>query len=155
FARPRTGGIEGADDGREGHVTVLDAKTNAVVGTITLPPLADTGFLSNGTTLGGVPLRTNPDGSDVFDTRTGAFPNQLRSIVIRGDRAYLPNIGASPNGPFRFNVNLQSLLNVVDVGTNADSGQTINMNSGVQNEGDATQLFITNPFAVAFDHRKT
>ena len=30
---------------------------------------------------------------------TSAFPNQLQSIVIRGNHAYLPNIAASPTGP--------------------------------------------------------
>ena len=30
---------------------------------------------------------------------TSAFPNQLQSIVIRGNHAYLPNIAASPYGP--------------------------------------------------------
>ena len=32
-------------------------------------------------------------------TTTSAFPNQLQSIVIRGNQAYLPNIAASPDGP--------------------------------------------------------
>ena len=39
------------------------------------------------------PGLTNPPAPD-----TMAFPNQLQSIVLRGDQAYLPNIAASPTG---------------------------------------------------------
>jgi hypothetical protein len=78
---------------------------------------------------------------------TGAFPNLLQSIVIIGNRAYLPNTASSPNGPFKFNVNVQGFLSVFDINTDTDSGQTINMNSGVQFELQNVKLFITNPIA--------
>ena len=45
---------------------------------------------------------------------TSAFPNQMQSIVIRGNQAYLPNIAASPTGPLRFNVDTQAFVNVLD-----------------------------------------
>ena len=35
--------------------------------------------------------------------------------------------------------------------TDTDSGQTINMNNGVQNEPQNVELFITNPIAIAFE----
>src|SRR5262249_37857118 len=38
-----------------------------------------------------------------------------------------------------------------DITTDTDSGQTINMNSGVQNEPQNVKLFITNPIAIAFE----
>ena len=42
----------------------------------------------------------------------GVFPNQLLSAVIRGDRLYLPNIGAQPEPPEIFNANVQALVYV-------------------------------------------
>jgi YVTN family beta-propeller protein len=135
---------EGFDDGKEGRVVFVQFGGSPA--TIVLDPLANTGFNANGSLLDGIP----PVDPPVFTTPTGAFPNQLDSIFIRGDRAYLPNIGASPNGPVRFNVNVQSLLSVIDINTNLDSGQTINMNQGVQFEPVGERLFITNPLAVAF-----
>ena len=47
--------------------------------------------------------RSTPRGDGAPDP-TSAFPNQMQSIVIRGNQAYLPNIAASPSGPLRFNV---------------------------------------------------
>ena len=42
----------------------------------------------------GLPASPTPNGA-----ATKAYPNQMQSIVIRGDRAYLPNIAASPERP--------------------------------------------------------
>ncbi len=130
---------EGSDDGKEGRVTIISAKKDKVIGTVVLPPMA-TGFNSSGSTLG----RTDAT------TSTFAFPNLLQGIVIKGDRAYLPNTASSPNGPFRFNVNVQGFLSVFDTTLDEETGQTINMNRGVQFESAATRLFITNPIAIAF-----
>ncbi|MFO0875307.1 MAG: hypothetical protein U0575_15240 [Phycisphaerales bacterium] len=142
--------LEGFDNGKQGHVIVLDAgaSDSGILADITLEPLANVGFNSNGSVLGGVPA-TNPA---TFTFPTGAFPNQLDSIVIKGDRAYLPNTAASPNGPVRFNVNVQSFLSVLNTVTGLDSGQTINMNKGIQFEPTGQKLFITNPVAIAFKH---
>jgi YVTN family beta-propeller protein len=101
---------EGADDGRVGRVTVIDAHSNHVINTVILNPLPDTGFRSDGNTLAREPLSTPP----VFDNVTGAFPNLLEAIVVRGNIAYVPGTCSSPNGPFRFNVNVQSCLSTID-----------------------------------------
>ena len=50
----------------------------------------------------------------VFDNPTKAFPNLLEAVVIKGNRAYVPGTCSSPNGPFRFNVNVQSCLSAID-----------------------------------------
>jgi YVTN family beta-propeller protein len=142
---------EGRDDGKEGHVTVISAASNTVTDIVTLNPLANTGFNSDGSTLDRVTVPPAAAGSFI----TGAFPNLLQSIVIQGNRAYLPNTASSPNGPFKFNVNVQGFLSVFDTGTDTDSGQTINMNNGVQNEDPKVKLFITNPIAIAFDRTGT
>ena len=140
---------EGRDDGKEGWVTVISLAGHRVLGNVVLNPLANTGFNSNGSTLDRIPLQDPP----VFNFPTGAFPNLLESVVIRGDRAYLANTASSPNGPFRFNVNVQGVLSVVDISNDTEAvDQTINMNRGVQFEPPGKRLFITNPIAVAFKH---
>ena len=50
----------------------------------------------------------------MFDNPTRAFPNLLEAIVIKGNFAYVTGTCSSPNGPFRFNVNVQSCLSVID-----------------------------------------
>jgi YVTN family beta-propeller protein len=101
----------GADDYKEAHVSVFSTKKDRFVRTVVLNPLANVGFNANGNTLAGIAPGAN------FDQPTGAFPNQLNSIVIKGDHAYLPNTAASPNGPVRFNVNVQAFLSVIDLDT--------------------------------------
>jgi YVTN family beta-propeller protein len=137
---------EGADDGREGRVTVISANSNHVLGTVRLTPLADVGsaFRSDGNTLNREPLTT------VFDNVSGAFPNLLESITIKGHLAYVPGTCSSPNGPFRFNVNVQSCLSTIDIEQHTEAFKTLNMNVGVNFEPVGKKLFNTNPFAVAF-----
>ena len=139
---------EGRDDGKEGRVTVISLADHTILGTVVLNPLADTGFKSNGSVLDRIPATDPP----TFTFVTRWFPNLLESIVIKGNRAYLANVGASPNGPVRFNVNVQSFLSVFDTTTDQDSGQTLNMNRGVQFESVGVRLFNTTPLAIAFKH---
>jgi YVTN family beta-propeller protein len=137
---------EGADDGREGRVTIINGHNDHVIGTVRLAPLADVGaaFRSDGNTLKREPLTT------VFDNISGAFPNLLESITIKGNLAYVPGTCSSPNGPFRFNVNVQSCLSTIDVDQQVEAFGTLNMNVGVNFEPVGKKLFNTNPFAVAF-----
>ena len=144
FTKP--GGRQGDDFGKEGLVAVLNINTAStsiadysVARTVTLAPQF-TGF-------------NHPD---LPGTTTGAFPNQLQSIVLRGDRAYLPNIAASPSGPLRFNIDTQAFVNVI-TGTNgtspADGGSAnlLNLHLGARNpEPGKTKLFFSNPCAMAF-----
>ncbi|HEY3215380.1 MAG TPA: beta-propeller fold lactonase family protein [Candidatus Eisenbacteria bacterium] len=147
----RPGVLIGRDDYKEGRVTVISAATDDVVGSVTLQPLANTGFRSNGSALAHVP----PTDPATFTFVTGAFPNMLNSIVVKGNRAYLPNAGASPDGPVRFNVNVQALLSVVDLTTDTESPtQTINMNRGINFEPPGPgRLFLAVPWTIDFKHR--
>jgi YVTN family beta-propeller protein len=140
---------EGTDNGRVGRVTVIDAHSNQVLTTAILNPLPNVGaaFLSDGNTLAREPLTT------VFNNVTGAFPNLLEAITVHGNRAYVPGTCSSPNGPFRFNVNVQSCLSTIDTATDVEAfgaGTTLNMNVGVNFEPAGVKLFNTNPFAIAF-----
>jgi YVTN family beta-propeller protein len=142
--RPRTQS-EGADDGRVGRVTVIDAEWNRVIKTIVLNPILVSAFFqSDGNTLAREPL------TGVFDNRTRAFPNLLEAVVIKGRRAYVANTCSSPNGPFRFNVNVQSCLSVIDITRDVEARPSLNMNDGVNFEPPGTRLFNTNPVAIAF-----
>jgi YVTN family beta-propeller protein len=137
----------GADDYKEAHVSVFSTKKDRFLHTVVLNPLANVGFNANGNTLAGIAPGAN------FDQPTGAFPNQLNSIVIKGNHAYVPNTAASPNGPVRFNVNVQSFLSVIDLGTDTE-GATINMNRGINLEAaSASRVFLAVPWAAAFEHR--
>jgi YVTN family beta-propeller protein len=137
---------EGRDDGREGRVTLIDAATDSVTKTIKLAAKA-TGFQSDGSTLDKIVF----DGTANTKVNTLAFPNQLESIVVRGNRAYLPNTASSPNGPVKFNVNVQSFVSVIDIDADQEAAdETFNMNKGVQLEAVGKKLFPTNPSALAF-----
>jgi len=139
---------EGRDDGREGRVGVIDAATDTLVKTIKLSAKA-TGFQSDGSTLD----KTVSDGTAATKVDTLAFPNQLESIVVRGNRAYLPNTASSPNGPVKFNVNVQAFVSVIDLDADQEAvAETFNMNKGVQLEAVGKKLFPTNPAALAFKH---
>ena len=140
---------EGRDDGREGRVTVLDANTDTILSTIKLSAHL-TGFKSAGSTLDKIVFDATNAATNVD---TLAFPNQLESIVVRGNRAYVPNTASSPNGPVKFNVNVQSFLSVIDIVNDVEAGnQTFNMNKGIQFEPFGKRLFPTNPAAMAFKH---
>ena len=88
------------------------------------------------------PSRAFPPPGDpanfVFTDR--AYPNQLNNIGIKGNFAFVPNTGASPNGPFRFDVNTHSLLSVLDRTTNVDAGKTINMHTAVRDQTNSAKL---------------
>jgi YVTN family beta-propeller protein len=155
IARPRKNDprppaqLEGRDDGHEGAVTVISIANDTIVREVVLNPLdpAKVGFNSDGSTLDKIP----PQNNGQFPTPTGCFPNELQSIVVKGNFAYVPAIGSSPNGPFRFNVNGQSMLSVINLTNDTeDRAKTINMNFGLGAENGATRLFLSNPTAIAF-----
>jgi YVTN family beta-propeller protein len=78
----------------------------------------------------------------------GVFPNQLLSALIRGNRLYLPNIGAAPEPPEKFDVNVQALVSAVD--TNALSEvvtETVNLNKQIDVEPAAPPPSLDRTFA--------
>jgi uncharacterized protein (TIGR03437 family) len=125
---------DGFDDAKTGFVTAISVATDTVIQSNALQHIAPP---------------ANPATTD-FTFTTGAYPNQLNTIATKGNFAYIPNTAASPNGPVRFNVNVQSPVNVINLATNQDAGQTINMQSAVGAQTNPTKLFITQPWAIAF-----
>ena len=138
----KAGGKQGDDFGREGLVTVLDINTSSLNLTdykvARVIPLAAqvTGFKFPGLT-----------------NDTSAFPNQLQSVVVRGESAYLPNIAASPTGPLRFNLDTHAFVNVI-AGANSSSPLdfgALNLHLGARDpEPGKVKHFFANPWAIAF-----
>ena len=150
---PIDGQVDGADDAKAGHVTVISAATDTVHRryrrSIRSPTPASR---RSAMRFSGSRRRPRPLPTD-FKFVTGAYPNQLNNIAIRGKFAFVPNTGASPNGPFRFDVNTQSLLSVIDTTTRRDAGKTINMHSAVAAQTATPKRFITQPWAIALKHK--
>src|SRR4051794_24096171 len=147
FTRP--GGRQADDNGHEAAVCRLDVKPASrrmrdyrPAARIALGPRV-TGFTVDSTGDG------QPD-------PTSAWPNQLQSIVIRGNTAYLPNIAASPSGPLRFNVDTQAFVTTIDGvrgnrQVDSSAARFINLHLGARDpEPGKKKLFFANPWAIAF-----
>jgi DNA-binding beta-propeller fold protein YncE len=146
---PIAGRIDGRDDAKAGHVTVISTATDARVAEAIVNPLPDTGFKATGDALARI-APGDPANPANFLYTTGAYPNQLNNVAIKGNFVFLPNTGASPNGPVRFDVNTQSLLSVINRTSNLDAGRTINLHVAVRDQASPDKLFITQPWAIAF-----
>lgn len=149
-------GVQGLDTGKEGVVCRIDVDTDSPTienyhpaAVIRLAPQI-TGFQFPG---------LNED--------TLAFANQLQSIVIRGDQAYLPNIAASPSDPLRFNVDTHAFVNIIDGvsgGMQSDAslskfflggsklGPNLHLGAQVPEVGKKT-LFFANVWGIAFTNQ--
>ncbi len=158
---------EGLDDQREGRVVGISSRTNvANADPVRLQPLVNAGFNSNGRLAPGpgqVPAiaSTNPQ---TFTTPTSAFPNQLASLAIRPGTllAYVVSTAASPNGPLRFNSNVQGLISVFNTQARSEvtAGQTdstvrrtapLNLNQGINLATfPEPRLFLSNPTGIAW-----
>ncbi len=146
----KSGGIQGNDAGKDGIVCQFN-----IPPTVTdLPTLGATVALAAQNT--GFNIDSNGDGTP---DPTLAYANQLQSVVIRGNQAYLPNIAASPSRPLRFNTNTQSFVNVIDnaatgAPTDAGAAKFINMHLGARDpEAGKTRIFFANPWAIAFTNQ--
>lgn len=148
---PVSGKVDGSDDAKAGAVTLISAASDTVIGQVTVNPLADVGFKAAGDALKHIAPPATPAPED-FKFTVGAYPNQLNNVAVRGHFAFLPNTGAAPNGPVRFDVNTESLLSVIDLNAKADAGQTINMHQAVGKQTNPAKRFITQPWAIAFKH---
>jgi cytochrome c peroxidase len=140
----KAGGVQADDLGKEGIVCQFAIPAGlgslpTVTGPLALAP-RETGFR----------IDSNGDGTP---DATSAYPNQLQSVVIRGNRAYLPNIAASPSRPLRFNVDTQAFVNVINnaaSGVPSDAG-ALNLHLGARDpEPGKKRLFFSNPWAIAF-----
>jgi YVTN family beta-propeller protein len=141
------GNGEARDLGKQGVVQAFPAgNANPPITKITLKPLADSGFTANRVSPNNFCNTVPPAQSSIFCPRPdlpatdpantnnpqGVFPNQLLSAVIRGDRLYLPNIGAQPEPPEIFNANVQALVYAVDVDAREERvAEHVNLNKQI------------------------
>jgi YVTN family beta-propeller protein len=149
FAVVRPGGVQADDAGRVAQVCRLDIRTRSS----RIADYRPARLISMSSQVTGFTIDSTGDG--VGDA-TAAFPNQLSSIVIRGNNAYLPNIAASPTGPLRFNVDTHAFVNVIG-GVNGRSARDesaakfLNLHLGARNpEPGKKRLFFANVQAIGF-----
>jgi YVTN family beta-propeller protein len=148
---------EARDLGKQGVVYSFVVGNPSAVTKIALSPLTDSGF--NATRQAFCPsahpahvanplLCPRPDlpANDPANTNApqGVFPNQLLSALIRGNRLWLPNIGAEPEPPEAFNVNVQALVYAVDTDALTEvTAEHVNLNRQIAMEAvpaDPTSL---------------
>jgi YVTN family beta-propeller protein len=153
FRDPTFGGNgEARDLGKQGVVQAFPAgNSNPPITKITLKPLTNSGFNANRVSPNNFCNTVPPGQSNIFcpdsnnlsnplntNDPQGVFPNQLLSAVIRDDRLYLPNIGAQPEPPEVFNVNVQALVYSVDVdGLEERPAEHVNLNQQIAVEAAA------------------
>src|SRR5262249_23709801 len=128
FAEPVPGGRgEGFDDGKRGVVIAFGVSRSAPPAPVFLSPMRDSGVTADRSAFCPQfdpqahsdlfcpdPTATDPASDVIAKAPQGAFPNQLQSLVMRNGLLYVPSIGASPEPPVVFNVNVQALVHVVD-----------------------------------------
>jgi YVTN family beta-propeller protein len=148
------GNGENRDLGKRGVVQAFPAgNANPTITKITLAPLPDSGFKASRTAFctkavdpqpHSLVFCPDPDlpGTDPVNAINpqGVFPNQLLSALIRGNRLFLPNIGAMPEPPEEASVNVQALVNVVDTQALTEVG------AGLTNRNLNVQIAVEQPF---------
>jgi DNA-binding beta-propeller fold protein YncE len=149
FAVVKPGGVQADDNGRVAQVCRVDINTRATK----LSGYRPARLVSMGSQTTGFTVDSTGDGAP---DATAAFPNQLGSIVIKGNNAFLPNIAASPSGPLRFNVDTHAFVNVIG-GVNGSSARDdsaakfLNLHLGARNpEPGKKRLFFANVADIGF-----
>ncbi|MGH9894181.1 MAG: hypothetical protein ACREA0_19800, partial [bacterium] len=154
------GGREGFDDGKQGIVHSFPVNDPDDITQITLSPLADSGFpadrsnfCNNTRVVAGVPVppvnqtfcpdvTAGPGDPVITKDQQAVHPNQLHAALICDGKLYLPNIGAQPEPPVFFNVNVQALVHVVDTTTLSEvAGSTVNLNAQIATEPEPADRF--------------
>ena len=148
FSFTRPGGKQANDNGREGVVCRLNVSTSSK----RIRELPRRRPRSRSRRRSPASRSTPP--AMACPTRPSAFPNQLQSIVIRGNQAYLPNIAASPIGPAAVQRRHAGVRErdrqARSSGTPVDAGAAkfLNLHLGArQPETGKKKLFFANPWA--------
>lgn len=109
------------DTGSRGRVFSFKVGDLSLITPTTLSPLANVGFNADRTvfctasaSLQSTVYCPNPKPVDPTQVPQGAFPNQLHAALIRNGQMFLPSIGAAPEPPVKFNVNVQALVHAID-----------------------------------------
>ena len=123
------GNGENRDLGKQGVIQAFPAGSGSPpITKITLAPIPDSGFNANRITpnnfcgAAAQSLVFCPSVGDPANNPQGVFPNQVLSALIRGNRLFLPNIGAQPEPPETASTNVQALVNAVDTEAPKNAG---------------------------------
>ena len=151
FARLIKGGPgEGFDDGKQGIVKTFLVNNPKQINEITLSPMPS-GFTADrkayckntsGNNAANDTFCPDPKITDPLDPKIAkdpqnVFPNQFLSALACGNKLYLPNIGAQPEPPVFFNVNVQALVDVVDIpGLQEREDLHVNLNDQIKTEAE-------------------
>ena len=139
---------EAFDDGKRGVVQAFSSTGIGNVTRVTLSPLANAGFTADrksfctATNAAAANNTYCPDTtvSDPLDPRIaqdpqGAYPNQLYALLVRGGQVIVPSVGAGPEPPVKFNLNVQGLVHVIDRSALAEvNNLTVNLNNQIKAE---------------------
>ncbi len=144
---------EGFDNGKQGVICAFPVD-GVGVEQITLSPLANSGFNADRRPF--CPLITatahsaafcpdatitDPNSTVINADPQGVYPNQFQSLVLRNGLVFAPNIGAQPEPPVRFNVNVQALVSVADAVTLTERTDLhVNLNAQVKAEVQPTNV---------------
>jgi len=86
------------------------------------------------------------------------YPNQLHSVLLRGSSVYVANVGAQPEPPVRFNVNVQGLVGVLNRVQDKETDRTVNLNAQIAKEtqpvpaeGSLDRVFLNDLVAIDAD----
>lgn len=136
------------DNGKQGVVFAFQVGNPGSPVKITLAPVANVGFTADRSafcTKFNVnahsdvfcpdPNEADPAAASITADPQGAYPNQLHAALIRLNGLFVPSIGAGPEPPVKFNVNVQALVHVVDTDTAQDlPNLTVNLNEQIKTE---------------------
>src|SRR6185436_8895108 len=88
------------------------------------------------------------------------YPNMLFGALVRGSQLFVNNVGASPEPPVRFNVNVQALVGVIDRVHDVETPNSLNLNAQVSKETappagtvSLDKLFLNDIVALDADRR--
>ena len=156
------GNGEARDLGKRGVVHAFPAgNAKPPITKITLSPLSNFGFTASRANFCSKASPPQPHslifcpdpnlpGTDPVNVNNpqGVFPNQLLSALVRGNRLYLPNIGAQPEPPQIFNGNVQALVYAVDSNALAEvEDEHVNLNKQIDKETAAPPPSLDRTFA--------
>ena len=128
------------DTGSRGRVISFPVGDFKLQTTTILSPLSDSGFTADRTAFCAPTAHSqvycpNPAPPDLAKVPQGAFPNQLYDALIRNGQMFVPSIGAAPEPPVRFNVNVQALVHAVNTSTLQEIPDNhVNLNAQIKDE---------------------
>jgi len=74
------------------------------------------------------------DDGTLAKTPQMVYPNMLYAALVRGPLLYVPNVGAQPEPPVKFNTNVQGLVSALSFASDGGSELSVNLNDQIKTE---------------------